>query len=107
MTVVIASTKILSDLTAFKWGCVGGLAALLVSQVLPVAIIAAKTGRGWTITVWRVVGVIIVFAIYIGIGGVVAIAMGDATKAGQAIVYGIGSQAIFAGIVKTGKAVTT
>lgn len=98
------ATTGLSDGTTFVWGCVGGFAALLVTQILPLAILAAKSGEGWEVTAWRVAGVLVVFVVFVAIGGVAALAIGDATKAGQAIVYGIGSQAFVAGLFKSGKA---
>lgn len=102
---LLAITSI-SDGSAFLWGCVGGFAALAVTQLLPLGIAAAKSGQGWTLTPWRIAGVLVVFAIFVAIGGIVAIAMGDAVKPGQAIFYGIGSQAIVAGAFKAGKAAT-
>jgi hypothetical protein len=48
--------------------------------------------------------VAVVVLIFAAAGGVAALAMGDATKAGNAIVYGMAWEAILGGIFKTGKA---
>jgi hypothetical protein len=97
----------LSNAAAFWWGCLGGLAALAVSQVLPLAIEVAKSGAGWTLTRWRVAAAIVVVLVFVLIGGVAALMAGNATSAGQAIIFGIGSQATVAGVFKTSKALSS
>ncbi len=94
----------LSDSSAFAWGAVGGFVALTVTQGLPIAVSAVRTGTGPKLTRWRVVGAVIIVLVFILAGGVAAAIMDDATKGSQALVYGMAWEAILGGALRTGAA---
>jgi hypothetical protein len=79
--------------------------ALAVVQVLPFAIELAKGKANWTFSVGRLAGAALVLAIFIVGGGVVALLIGDATVAKQAIAYGLGWQATVGGFIQGTRAV--
>lgn len=74
--------------------------ALAVVQVLPFAIELARGKSNWTLSVGRIIGAALVLTIFIGAGGVVALLIGDATVAKQAIAYGLGWQATIGGFIQ-------
>lgn len=87
------------------WGAVGGATALTVTQVLPAAVAAARTGTGWTLTPWRIAGVLTVIAIFVVLGGVAALIFrNDDTRIQDAIAFGMAWEALLGGVIKTGKA---
>jgi hypothetical protein len=90
---------VLSDAETFAWGAVGAVVALLVVHVLPWAIALTK-GADAHIAFWRVVGAVLMFAIFALGGGVVAMLVGDATEAKQAIAYGLGWQGLIGGFIQ-------
>jgi hypothetical protein len=90
---------VLSDAETFAWGSVGSVVALLVVQVLPWAISLAQ-GADFHFTFPRLVGALLVLAIFIIAGGVVAMLVGDANEAKQAIAYGLGWQGLIGGFIQ-------
>lgn len=101
MTVLAA---LLSTKEVALWGAVGGAVALTVTQVLPAAISVIKSGTGPKLTPWRLVGVIVVVAIFVGIGAVAALIFRkDETRIADAIAFGMAWEALIGGVMKTGK----
>lgn len=92
-------------MATFGWGCVGGLIAYVLVFVLPEFRYMAETGetRAAFSTV-RVIGYIGSLAVYVLLAGVVAILVGDAQHAKQAIAYGMGWEAVAKGIGAAGAA---
>lgn len=91
-----------SNLELFAYGCIGGALTLAITQMLPAAITAAKSGHGPSVTWWRISGVIVVVAVFVVAGGVAGILVAGDAKSG--IAAGMGWQALLAGAIKTGKA---
>jgi hypothetical protein len=54
----------------------------------------------FTLTFPRIIGVVAVVGGYLLAGGVVAVAIGDATAARHAIAYGLGWQGLVGGLLK-------
>ena len=102
---MVIATAALPDGEAFIWGVAGGLIALAITQVLPAAAQLMHGAAGPVISRWRVIGAVIVVAIFGAAGGAAAMIMGDAKKPGNAIVYGMAWEAILGGAIKTGRAV--
>lgn len=92
-------------MATFGWGCVGGLVAYVLVFVLPEFRYMAETGktRG-KFTGVRISGYIGSLVIYVVLAGVVAILVGDAEHAKQAIAYGMGWEAVVKGIGEAGAA---
>ena len=72
---------------------------MLVVHVLPWAF-AVAGGADVHVTLGRVLGALAIVAIFVVAGGVVAILLGDATKAKQAIAYGLGWQGTIGGLIQ-------
>jgi hypothetical protein len=89
----------LSTGATFVWGAVGALFALLVVQVLPFAW-QLTHGTPLAVTLTRVLGFVLVVVIFIAAGGGVALLIGDATQAKQAIAYGLGWQSTIGGFIQ-------
>ena len=101
---VTAAAK-LSHKDVALWGALGGAIALTVTQILPAAASAAKTGTGWQLTAWRVAAVIVVIIGFVALGGAAALVFQkDTTEARDAIAFGMAWQALLGGVIKTGKA---
>jgi hypothetical protein len=101
---VIAAAE-LSHREVALWGALGGAIALTVTQILPAAVTAAKTGAGWQLTRWRVAGVLVVIIAFVALGGAAALVFQkDTTEARDAIAFGMAWQALLGGVIKTGKA---
>ena len=105
MTAPAEAAKALSSLEIFWWGVLGGLVALLVTQILPAAFVLMKSETGPRITFWRVLGALIIFAGCGAAGGAAALIIGkDDMVIKDALVYGMAWEAILGGAVKTGRA---
>jgi hypothetical protein len=90
----------------FGWGCVGGLIAYVLVFVLPEFRYMAETGKlRAAFSPIRVFGFIGVFVIYVCLAGAVALIVGDAQHAKQAIAYGMGWEAVAKGLGAAGAAV--
>jgi len=89
----------LSTWVLFAYGALGGFVALVAVQVLPAALKLAG-GADLSLTVPKVLGLVLVFAIFSGLGGFVAFLVGDATQAKQAVFYGLGWQGTLGGFIQ-------
>jgi hypothetical protein len=89
----------LSTSATFGWGAVGAIFALAVVQVLPFALQLVH-GAKLTLTLTRGFGFVLVVLIFIGAGGGVAVLLGDATQAKQAVAYGLGWQSTIGGLIQ-------
>jgi hypothetical protein len=98
------AVTLLPTLDVFSLGAAGGLLALAITQVLPAAVGVVKTGRGPTVTGWRIAAGILVVAIFASAGGGAALIMGDVTAAKTALLYGMAWEALLGGAIQTGKA---
>ena len=90
----------------FGWGCLGGFIAYVLVFVLPEAQHMAETGAfrvEWGAK--RALGLLVVMVIYVALAGVMAVVVGGADKPGEAIVYGMGWEAIAKGLPSAGTAV--
>jgi hypothetical protein len=79
------------------FGAIGAVVALLAVQGLP---IVEGMARGWTepeLSPVRVIGAVLVVAIFAGCGGVVATLIGGATEEKHALAYGLGWQGFLGG----------
>jgi hypothetical protein len=87
----------MSDLDSVLFGVGGATATLLVGQVMPWAVALGRGGPPPEVKFWKIVGGVIVAAISIGAGGLVAY-LGDPSATRDAFTYGMGWQAVFAGV---------
>ena len=90
----------LSDWTAFKWGVVGALMALLAVQGLPIAAKLARHELDWEPNLSGTLGVLAFTSFFLGLGGGVAVLVGEATDPKHAVFYGLGWQGILGGYIK-------
>jgi hypothetical protein len=105
LAVAVTAAAELSNREVALWGALGGAIALTVTQILPAAVAAAKTGAGWQITPWRVAGVLVVIIVFVALGGAAALLFQkDTTKVPDAIAFGMAWEALIGGVIKTGKA---
>lgn len=108
MTLLLAAatpaTEFLPNGEAFKWGLVGGLIGLLVTQILPAAGAIVSGGAEPRVTLWRAIAALVIVIGYSCAGGAAAIVIGDVATIKDAIVYGMAWEAILGGAVKTGRA---
>lgn len=89
----------------FGWGCAGGLFAYVLVFVLPEFRYMAETGKlRAEFTTIRLVGYIGTLVAYVGLAGGVAVLVGDAQHAKQAIAYGMGWEAVAKGLGAAGAA---
>lgn len=90
----------LSNGEVFRYGVLGALMALAAVHVLPFAFELAK-GATLTITVGRVIGVVLIVAVFVGVGGGIAVVLAQSTDGSkQAIVYGLGWQSTIGGFIQ-------
>jgi len=95
---------VLSSSEAFWWGSLGGLIALLVTQIMPAATALVKSTNMVEITPTRVVAATVLVLGFAAAGGAAALVIGDAEKVKDAMVYGMAWEAILGGAIKTGRA---
>ena len=89
----------LSTFETFLWGCAGGGAAYLLVFALP------ELRNLWNQQIpfpsmGRVIVALLLAAVFITLGGVAAVVIGDAREAKHAIAYGIGFEAILGGVLR-------
>ena len=89
----------MAALTTYMWGGLGGAAAGIVVYVLPFLVQAALTPDS-AITRDRIVAVTVLVAVLAAVAGVVALVPDDVSR-GQAIAYGLASQAILRGLISS------
>jgi len=96
----------MGDLATFAWGYVGGLAAFVAVFVLPEALYVVEHG-GYRkpFTLLRVAWLVVVLVIYVSFAGLVAMVVGGAEEATEAIMYGMGVEALTKGITTAAAAV--
>jgi len=96
----MSDTTTLSTGATFLWGSLGAVVTFLVVFVLPEAIVAMKGRSTRALSLVNVVAALVVALIFIIVGGVVAVVIGDVTDAKQALTYGLGIEGIIGGTVK-------
>ena len=84
----------------FLWGVTGAFMALVAVQGLPLAEALLRGELAWRPTPGRLLGLTGFVAFFLGLGGAVALLLGDATEPKHAIAYGLGWQAILGGYIK-------
>lgn len=89
----------LTALQTFLWGCVGGGAAYLLVFALP------ELRKLWNVgppfpTAGRIVVAILLATVYVMLGGVAAVIVGDAVEVKHAIAYGLGFEALLGGVLR-------
>jgi hypothetical protein len=88
-------------------GCVGGLAAYTFVFVHPEVRHLAETGKfTTTYAPGRIVGLVLLAALYVGRAGLAAVLVGDAEQPKQAIAYGMGWETAFKGLSTVAAAAT-
>lgn len=91
----------LGDGDTFLYGALGALLALFVVQVLPTAFELAAGRAKLELSLSRVVGALLVMAIFVAGGGVAAFLVGDAQEAKHAVAYGLGWQGTLGGFIQS------
>lgn len=94
----------LGDLEIGLYGALGATLTLLLTLVLPAALKLARGGPPPDLTIWVVLGLVTVAGIYLASGAIGALYLGEPQTAKDAVSYGIASQALLAGLAKTGDA---
>jgi hypothetical protein len=96
-----------SSIATYLWGCAGGFIAFLLIFVLPEFEHLARTGTVRVqVTPLRLIGVVGVMAIYVALSGATAFVIGGAASAKEAIVAGMGWEAVAKGLGSVGSALT-
>jgi hypothetical protein len=95
---------LLSALETFEYGALGALGSLLFAQALPWGL-ALLHGAELHITPTRIVGLVVVIAGTMALGGLVAYLIGDAT-AREAVLYGLGWQGAIGGFIQGTRSVS-
>ena len=83
----------------FLWGCAGGGAAYLLVFAMPELRRLWNTGAPMP-PISRVVVALMLAAVFITLGGVAAVIVGDAKEAKHAIAYGLGFEALLGGVLR-------
>jgi hypothetical protein len=94
----------LGHLEVGLYGALGATLTLLLTLVLPAALKLAQGGTPPQLTPWVILGLVTVAAIYLASGAIGAVYLGDPQSAKDAVSYGMASQALLAGVIKTGDA---
>jgi hypothetical protein len=89
----------LSNIETFGWGCVGGTIAFVAIFALP-EVRAAWKEKDFNFSLRGALVVVGLLALQAALGGAVAVLVGDATLAKQAIAYGVGAEGIVGGYIK-------
>jgi hypothetical protein len=84
----------------FAFGAFGAVVVLLVVRLLPVATELARGAPAPNVTGPRVLGSVLLFAIFAVGGGVAAVLVGEAIEPKHAIAYGLGWQGILGGVIQ-------
>ncbi len=87
----------LSGSATFLWGAVGGATGYLLVFMLPWLTRIAKDEVEVNFSWPRLLSVIGLFLVYVALGGVAALFVGEATEAKHAITYGLGFEGILKG----------
>lgn len=88
----------LSGPETFFWGALGGITGYALVFVLPWMLQLARGEIDLNMRPSRLVGLVGLLVLFVGLGGMAAYIVGDATEAKHAIAYGLG----FEGILKCG-----
>jgi hypothetical protein len=84
----------------FGWGAVGAFVSYLVLFVVPEAVKAQRGEQVLQITIPRLVGSIVLLVAFLFIGGVLTVALSDATDVASAITFGLSVESIAGGTLK-------
>jgi hypothetical protein len=87
----------LSNSATFLWGAVGGAAGYALVFLLPWLTAVAKGEVSLDFSWTRLLGVIGLFFVYISLGGVAALLVGEASEIKHAIAYGLGFEGVLKG----------
>jgi len=98
----MAELEALSTLAQFGWGCVGGTVLFAVSFALPELRAAVRNEDLSMPSPLRLLAIVLLAGSLIALGGAGALLLGDATEPSQAIAYGIASEGLIAGTLRSG-----
>lgn len=90
----------LSASATFLWGALGGLAGYAVAFLLPWMSQLARGEIQLEVTWGRLLGLFGVMSMYVGLGGVAAVLVGDALEVKHALAYGLGFEGILKGAIE-------
>jgi hypothetical protein len=99
---LMAEVESLSALSQFAWGCLGGAILFAVSFALPELRAAAQADDLCRPGALRMLVVVLLASCLIALGGAGALLLGDATEPSQAIAYGLASEGLIAGVLRSG-----
>lgn len=85
---------------SFAWGCLGGFIAFLVVFALPEVRKALAGGATLNVTLVGLVLVVVLGAMFVSLGGLAAMFIGDATSYKHAMAYGLSFEAIFGAAIR-------